>query len=186
MSLGDSLGGKPGQYYTSEQFSRFARDWNEIFQQLSAAKKKIDAYDSTKALKSQQSLAALWTEQANHLLRDVNENYEFLLGELRDVNEVEHSFLGQMRIELENALKGIQNKLNRSELAQRLGQFDKELYALVPGDQENRRLYAIRYEMYLQANEQINMAKSVSNVFATSRTRSMNDVRSLPSARANR
>ena len=170
LSLGDSLGGKPDQYYTSEQFSRFARDWNESFEELSTAKKEIDSYDSTGALKSQQSLATLWTEQANRLLKDVNENYEFLLGELRDVNEVEYSFLGKMRIELENALKGIQNKLNRSELAQRLGQFDKELYALVPGDQENRRLYAIRYEMYLQANEQINVAKSVSNVDKVVRT----------------
>ncbi len=109
-------------------------------------------------------MATLWTEQFNHLIKDVNESYEFLLSDLKDVNEVEHLFLHNMRIELENAFERIGNRLNQSKLAQRFVQLDKQLYDLVPGDKENRRLYAIRYEMYSLANEQFSVTKSISNV----------------------
>lgn len=158
LSLDDKLGAKAGQ------LSSFTNDWNESFEKLSKAKKKIDAYAVSDALKNQQSLSDLRAEQVNRLLKDVNENYEFLLSELRDVNEVKHPSLYQRRIELEDALKRISSGLNQSGLALRLSQFDKELYAVVPEDQENRRLYAIRYDMYLQANEQINITPSVSDV----------------------
>jgi hypothetical protein len=158
LSLDDKLDAKAGR------LSSFTNAWNESFEKLSKAKKKIDAYAVSDTLQNQQSLADLRAEQVNRLLKDVNENYEFLLSELSDVNQVEYPSLYKRRIELEDALKRITSGLNQSELAQRLSQFDKELYAVVPEDQENRRLYAIRYEMYLQANEQINVAKSVSDV----------------------
>ena len=162
VGLGSSLDLKSGKLYTVEQLNKFTSDWNEGFQDIKEAKESIDNYVST--LNKPQSLVTLWAEQTKRLLQDVNKNYEFLLSELKDVNEVEHPFLGNMRNELENALGGMRNTLSKSEFAQQLDKFDKELYAWVPRDQKKRRLYAIRFEMYMQANEQLNAAKPISDI----------------------
>ena len=162
IGLGRNLGLESDKLYTVGQLNRFSSDWNESFQNIKEAKESIDGYVST--LKNPQSLVTLWTEQTRRLLLDVNKNYEFLLGELKDVNEVEHLFLGNMRSELENALGEMKNSLSKSEFAQKLDQFDKELYAGVPRDRKNRRLYAVRFDMYSEVNEQLNAAKPVSNV----------------------
>ncbi len=164
LILGNNLDVKSDQSYTDEKLDRFTSNWNKSFEELSIAKKNIDAYVGADAFKNQQSLATLWTEQVSHLLKEVTENYEYLLSELKDVNDVEYLFLNKMRIELENALKRITKRMNQSEFTKRLVQLDKELYVLVPNDPKNRRLYEIRYEMYLQANEQINVTKTISNV----------------------
>ena len=162
LSLGGDLGLKSENLYTTEQLNKFFIDWNESFKDLKESKESIDNYIGT--LNNPQSLVTLWAEQTRLVLKDVNENYGFLLGELKDVNEVENLFLGNMRSELEIALEGMRNSLSKSEFAQELDKFDKELYAWVPRDQRNRRLYAIRYEMYSLANERLSTTKPISNV----------------------
>ena len=149
-------------FYTPEQLNKFSSDWNESFQNIKEAKESIDNYIST--LENPQSLVTLWAEQTKRLLQDVNKNYTFLLDELKDVNTPEHLFLRNMRSELENALGGMTNTMSKSEFVQQLDKFDKELYAWVPRDQKKRRLYAIRFEMYMQANEQLNASKSISDI----------------------
>ena len=162
LGLSSSLGIRAETFYTPEQLNKFSSDWNKSFQNIKEAKESIDNYVST--LKNPKSLVTLWTEQTKLLLQDVNKNYKFLLDELKDVNAPEHLFLSNMLSELENALGGMTNTLSKSEFAQQLDKFDKELYAWVPRDQKNRRLYAIRFEMYMQANEQINASKSISDI----------------------
>ncbi|MFZ2148845.1 MAG: type VI secretion protein IcmF/TssM N-terminal domain-containing protein, partial [Sedimentisphaerales bacterium] len=162
LALGADFVPKSDNHYTVEQLNKFTGNWNDSFENLKRAKENIDNYIST--LKNPQSLVALWTEQTRRALQNVSENYDFLLSELKDVNETENLFLGNIRGELEGALEGMRNSLSKGEFAQELDQFDKKLYAWVPRDQMSRRLYAIRYEMYSQANEQLNAAKPISNV----------------------
>ena len=162
LSLGADFGPKSDNHYTVEQLNKFTGNWNDSFENLKRAKVSIDNYVNT--LKNPQSLVTLWTEQTRRALQDVSENYDFLLSELKDVNKTENSFLGNIRSELEDALEGMRNSLSKGEFAQELDQFDKKLYASVPRDQMSRRLYAIRYEMYSEANEQLNAAKPISNV----------------------
>jgi len=162
LGLGGDLGLKSDKLYTAAQLNKFFIDWNESFKDLKESKESIDNYIGT--LNNPQSLVTLWAEQTKLVLKDVNENYEFLLSELKDVNEAENSFLASCRSELENARQRMKNSLSESEFAQQLDQFDKELYAWVPRDQRSRRLYAIRYEMYSEVNEQLGAAKPISNV----------------------
>ncbi len=162
LALGDDLGPKTDNHYTVEQSNKFTTNWNESFENLKRAKESIDNYVVT--LKNPQSLVPLWTEQTKRALQDVSENYDFLLSDLKDVNEVEQVFLSNMRGELENALERIKNRLSESGFGQELARFDKEFYAEVPRDPRNRRLYAIRYEIYSEANEQLNATKSISNI----------------------
>ncbi|MDT8302283.1 MAG: type VI secretion protein IcmF/TssM N-terminal domain-containing protein [Sedimentisphaerales bacterium] len=162
LGLGSSFDLKSDNLYTVQQFNKFASDWNESYQNLKEAKENID--NDVNTLNNPQSLVILWNEQAKRLLQDVNKNYKFLLDELKDVNDVEYPFLGNMRRELENALGGIADTLSKSDFAQKLDKFDVELYARVPRDQKKRRLYAIRYEMYSQANEQLLQTMSISNI----------------------
>ena len=162
LGLGGDLGLKSDKLYTAAQLNKFFIDWNESFKDLKESKESIDNYIGT--LNNPQSLVTLWAEQTRLVLKDVNENYEFLLSELKDVNEAENLFLASCRSELENARQRMKNSLSESEFAQQLDKFDKELYAWVPRDQRSRRLYAIRYEMYSEANEQLGAAKPISNV----------------------
>ena len=162
LALGDDLGPKSDNHYTVEQSNKFTSNWNESFENLKIAKESIDNYVVT--LKNPQSLVPLWTEQTKRAIQDINENYEFLLSDLKDVNEAEQVFLSNMRGELENALERIRNRLSESGFEKELARFDKEFYAKVPRDPRNRRLYAIRYEIYSEANEQLNATKSISNV----------------------
>ncbi len=162
LALGDDLGPKLDNHYTVEQSNKFTTNWNESFENLKRAKESIDNYVVT--LKNPQSLVPLWAEQTKRALQDVSENYEFLLSDLKDVNEAEQVFLSNMRGELENALERIKNRLSESGFGQELAQFDKEFYAEVPRDPRNARLYAIRYEIYSEANEQLNATKSISNI----------------------
>ncbi len=162
LGLRSNLGLGAETFYTPEQLNKFSSDWNESFQNIEEAKQSIDNYIST--LENPQSLVTLWNEQTKRLLQDVNKNYKFLLDELKDVNAPEQLFLSNMRSELENALEGMTNTMSKSEFAQQLNKFDKELYAWVPRDQKKRRLYAIRYEMYMQANVQLNASKSISDI----------------------
>lgn len=162
LALGHDLGPKSDNHYTVEQSNKFTRNWNESFENLKIAKESIDNYVVT--LKNPQSLVPLWTEQTKRALQDVSENYEFLLSDLKDVNEAEQVFLSNMRGELENALERIRNRLSESGFGQELARFDKEFYAEVPRDPRRGRLYAIRYEIYSEANEQLSVTKSISNV----------------------
>jgi hypothetical protein len=162
LGLRSNFGLRVETFYTPEQLNKFSSDWNESFQNIKEAKESIDKYIST--LNNPQSLVALWTEQTKLLLQDVNQNYKFLLDELKDVNAPEHLFLSNMRSELESALGGMTNTLSKSDFAQQLDKFDKELYAWIPRDPKNRRLYAIRFEMYMQANEQLNALKPISDI----------------------
>ncbi|KPL21735.1 MAG: hypothetical protein AMJ75_09440 [Phycisphaerae bacterium SM1_79] len=162
LGLGGDLGLKSDKLYTAAQSNKFFIDWNESFKDLKESKESIDNYIGT--LNNPQSLVTLWAEQTKIVLKDVNENYDFLLSELKDVNDAENLFLASCRSELENARQRMKNSLSESEFAQKLDQFDKELYAWVPRDQMSRRLYAIRYEMYSEVNEQLGAAKPISNV----------------------
>jgi hypothetical protein len=162
LALGDDLGPKSDNHYTVEQSNKFATNWNESFENLKIAKESIDNHVVT--LKNPQSLVPLWTEQTKRALQDVSENYDFLLSDLKDVNKAEYIFLSNMRGELENALERIRNRLTESGFGQELARFDKEFYAEVPRDPRNGRLYAIRYEIYSEANEQLNATKSISNI----------------------
>ncbi len=162
LALGDDLGPKSDNHYTVEQSNKFTSNWNESFENLKRAKESIDNYVVT--LKNPQSLVPLWAEQTKRALQDVSENYEFLLSDLKDVNEAEHVFLSNMRGELENALERIKNRLSESGFGKELARFDREFYAEVPRDPRRGRLYAIRYEIYSQANEQLNATKSISNI----------------------
>jgi len=162
LGLGSNLDLKSGKQYTVQQFNKFINDWNESYQILKEAKGSIDNHVSN--LNNPQSLVIIWTEQTKRLLQDVNKNYEFLLNEFKDVNEVEQPFLNNMRKELEIALRGMTNTLSKSDFTLKLDKFDTELYARVPRDQKNRRLYTIRYEMYSQANEQLLQTMSISNI----------------------
>jgi DNA polymerase III delta prime subunit len=162
LGLGGDLGLTSDKLYTAAQLNKFFIDWSESFKDLKESKVNIDNYIGT--LNNPQSLVTLWAEQTKIVLKDVNENYDFLLSELKDVNDAENVFLASCRSELENARQRMKNSLSESEFAQKLDQFDKELYAWVPRDQRSRRLYAIRYEMYSEVNEQLGAAKPISNV----------------------
>jgi len=159
LALRDVSGPTSDNHYTVEQLNGFTTGWGKSFGNLKTAKESIDNYVGT--LKNPQSLETLWRELTKSVLQDVEENYEFLLSELKDVNDVENLFLSKMRRELENALEGIRRRLTESEFEQELKLFDGTFYAQVRG---NRRLYDIRFEMYSEANEQLGVTKSISNV----------------------
>ncbi len=162
LALGDELGPKSDNHYTVEQSNKFTTNWNESFENLKRAKENIDNYIA--ALKNPQSLVPLWAEQTKRALQDVSENYDFLLNDLKEINEAEQVFLSNMRGELEIALERIKNRLSESGFGQELARFDKEFYAEVPRDPRRGRLYATRYEIYSQANEQLNTTKSITNI----------------------
>jgi hypothetical protein len=128
----------------------FVSDWNGCYDELSTAKRNIDA--NALSLGNPKSLAAWWTTEAKGVKEDVNENYNFLLDEL-DSNELaEGSFLKGVRKLLEGQHEDILKRLTLPEFEQRLKVQDVNFYARV-GDR--RPLYDIRFEMYSKANVQL-------------------------------
>ncbi|MBN2133767.1 MAG: hypothetical protein JW741_29970 [Sedimentisphaerales bacterium] len=153
FALQDRLPGEPGGVHTVAQLDAFARAWNDEFARLKAAKDAVDGYRQRFAADA--TLEQLWTQAAEPVLQDVNENYDFLLSELKDVNAPH--FLISMRDQLSTTRRTIIEKLRADEHAQERRQLDRDFWA---NGQGNDRLYDIRFEIYSRADSCLRAADS--------------------------
>jgi hypothetical protein len=147
---------KPDGPYTLSEMKSFASKWDESFKNLIDAAKDIAKYNQV--LKSPTSIGSLWVDVSTTAVKDVNDNYNFLLDEMKDVGE--GGFLGEIRHKLEIARSEIMAGLRNTDFAKALEQTDRGFWAQRGGN----RLYKIRFEMYKNADEQIRVARDISEL----------------------
>ncbi|HUT30738.1 MAG TPA: type VI secretion protein IcmF/TssM N-terminal domain-containing protein [Sedimentisphaerales bacterium] len=147
--------GSDGPHALSQLKSSNSR-WDEAVKNLSEARRSIVEYSRT--LEDSRSLGSLWSTVSTEALKDVNENYEFLLDELKEVRKGE--FLGEIRDELEMTRSEIIASLSNSDLTRELDQLDRGFWT----QRNGRRLYEIRFEMYKNADEQVRVARHLSEL----------------------
>lgn len=144
---------------TPAMLEQFQLDkWNKCFEDLRNAKESIDS--CTTLLKTSQSLEELWADVTVDVLKDVNENFEFLLNEI-DPNKVKKGhFLDGVRGKLETVRAEMAKKLLNPEFEEKLRRFDGEFWSRL----SRGRLYEIRFEMYAKAYEQLGVKKPISGI----------------------
>jgi len=147
LALQRNLAGESETPDSAEHVQEFRENWRSRFAKLNKAKESVDACNQT--LTAGLTLAQLNTQAADKVIRDVNENYQFLLDEFEGVKE-EH-FLSDIRKQLETARDDVRNELKKSTLTEQVKMLDADFLA----QRDDRRLYEIRFEMYLKANEQL-------------------------------
>ena len=157
FALKDHFPVESAKPYTAEQLKDFVGKWEERFTSLKKAKDSADS--CSRSLETGITLEALWTKAAGTVLKEVDNNYEFLLSELRDVEE--NSFLGGLRGRLDTIRREIVDRLSKGEFGRRFRLLDERFYAELQG---RGRLYEIRFEMYSKANELLAAIDGISSL----------------------
>ena len=131
--------------HTVQKLGEFVRAWELYFARLKNANDVVDGDDQT--LAADKTLEDLWLQAADTALGEVDKNYRFLLNELPEVEAP--SFLADVRKRLDEAHRSASATLKNDGFAEGLKTLDTNSWAR-HGD---RRLYQIRFGMYLKANE---------------------------------
>jgi hypothetical protein len=167
LALQDRFAAKSGEPHTAEQLEDFVGNWNRSFASLKQARDNIARYASS--INRSVTLEDLWRGAANVKAKEVELNYQFLLDDLDepDPNKLRGGhFLARVRDDLEKHRDEILKRLRNPEFEERLRRLDERFYARI---RDKKRLYEIRFEMYRQANTQLETAHRISSLLDVAR-----------------
>jgi len=155
LMLQSRFSAESDKLYLEDRWGRFAGDWDRSFKVLQRARDNIRTLATT--LKNPLSLGELWRRVTQETIKDVNDNYRFLLAELESDDLQNEPFLTHIRGELETVYGNIRNKLINRELEDKLRGIDERFYALA---RQGDSLYELRFRMYDICNERFVKAES--------------------------
>jgi hypothetical protein len=149
LALKDSFGTESDKPYADDSWNKFVAAWQKHYRSLDEARQNILTLSGS--LNNPPSLEKVWAAVAAETLRDVNDQYQFLLSEFRTDKAVKNEFLRRMHTTLEANYSKISGRLANTEFAKELKLIDERFYAPL---REENRLYEVRFQMYSKCNEQ--------------------------------
>jgi len=143
--------------YVAAHWKDFAEKWRESFAAINEAVESVRACGAS--IKMSASLEGAWAAAAATVLRDVNDNYQFLLKPCGQTDK--QAFLGTVRDSLEQAYAQLTARLRQGDFEEKLKLLNKNFYLQLPNAV---RLFQARFDLYAKANEQVTALTPVSGI----------------------